>query len=71
MQELVKLPDGTGLCLTTSRYLTPKDAANGGGGITPDVLVEAPDVEFGADATSDPVLDKAIEHVTPKLETAA
>lgn len=71
MQELVKLPDGSGLWLTTSRYLTPKDAAIHGKGLTPDVLVEAPDVEFGAAATSDPILEKAIEHVTPKLETAA
>jgi carboxyl-terminal processing protease len=71
MQELVKLPDGTGLWLTTSRYLTPKDAAIHGKGLTPDVVIEAPDVEFGAAATSDPMLEKAIEHVTPKLETAA
>lgn len=71
MQELVKLPDGTGLWLTTSRYLTPKDAPIHGKGLTPDVVVEAPDVEFGSSATSDPMLDKAIEHVSPKLETAA
>lgn len=72
MQELVRLPDGTGLWLTTSRYLTPKDAVIHGKGLTPDIVVEAPDVEFGEPApTEDPVLDKAIEQASSKLQTAA
>ena len=72
MQELVKLPDGSGLWLTTSRYLTPKDAVIHGKGLTPDVVVEAPDVEFDeAPATEDPMLDKAIEHAARTLTRAA
>ena len=39
-QELVKLPDGSGLWLSTTRYLTPKDAVIHEKGLKPDVLVE-------------------------------
>ena len=72
MQELVKLPDGSGLWLTTSRYLTPKDAVIHGKGLTPDVVVEAAEAEFGAPPPArDPILDKAIEHATGALPRAA
>ena len=72
MQELVRLPDGSGLWLTTSRYLTPQDAAIHGKGLTPDILVEVPDVEYGAQPPAeDPVLEKAIEHTATALKTAA
>jgi carboxyl-terminal processing protease len=65
-QQLVKLSDGSGLLLPSTRYLTP------GGqpitrekGLPPDVEVEQPDVEFGALApTGDPTLDRAIEHIS-------
>ena len=52
-QELVKLPDGSGLWLSTTRYLTPKDAVIHEKGLKPDVLVESPDVEFGAEPPAD------------------
>jgi carboxyl-terminal processing protease len=72
MQELVKLPDGTGLWLTTSRYLTPKDAVIHGKGLTPDVVVEAPDVEYGSTPdANDPMLEKAIEVASKTLKRAA
>ena len=72
MQELVKLPDGSGLWLTTSRYLTPQDAAIHGKGLTPDVPVDVPDVEYGAQPpAADPVLEKAIEHTATALQPAA
>jgi len=67
LQELVKLPDGSGLWLSTTRFLTPKDAPIHEKGLTPDVPVEAPDVEFGAPMpTADPILDKALEPVAQK-----
>jgi carboxyl-terminal processing protease len=70
-QELVKLPDGSALWLSTARYLTPKDAVLHEKGLTPDVPVEAPDVEFGAaPSTSDPILEKAIAHLTEKKQAA-
>ena len=47
-QELVKLPDGSALWLSTTRYLAPNDAVIHEKGLKPDVIVEAPDVEFGA-----------------------
>ena len=72
MQELVKLPDGSGLWLTTSRYLTPKDAVIHGKGLSPDTVVEAPEVEFGAAAPArDPVLEKAIEQAAGAVPKAA
>jgi carboxyl-terminal processing protease len=67
IQELVKLPDGSALWMSTSRYLTPKEVAIHEKGLAPDVAVDAPDVEFGAAApTTDPILEKAIEQVTHK-----
>jgi carboxyl-terminal processing protease len=63
-QELVKLPDGSGLWLSTTRYLTPKDAVIHEKGLKPEVLVEVPDVEFGAEApATDSILEKAIETI--------
>jgi carboxyl-terminal processing protease len=63
-QDLVKLPDGSGLWLTTARFLAPDGAAIHEKGLTPDTAVAEPDVEFGAapDA-ADPILDKALELV--------
>ena len=62
-QRLVKLPDGSGLLLSTVRYLTPVERRRSTRrGSTPDVEVDRPDVEFGADPPAgDPTLDKALE----------
>ena len=66
-QKLVKLPDGSGLWLTTTRYLTPAGEPLHEKGLEPTVLVDQPDVEFGQPAPSDdPVLDKALERVAAK-----
>jgi len=64
-QKLVKLPDGSGLWLSTTRYLTPSGAALHEKGLEPTVAVDEPDVDFGQPPpTTDPVLDKAIERLT-------
>ena len=66
-QKLLKLPDGSGLWLSTTRYLTPSGAALHEKGIAPTVVVDEPDVEFGQPApTADPILDKALERLTEK-----
>jgi carboxyl-terminal processing protease len=66
-QELVKLPDGSALWLSTARYLSPKDEVIHEKGLAPDLEVEVPDVEFGAASpTADPILEKAIERVSTK-----
>jgi len=71
-QQLVKLPDGSGLLLTTVRYLSPASNAIHEKGLTPDVLVPEPDVDFGADPPAgDAALDKAIERLlTPAAKAA-
>ena len=67
-QKLVKLPDGAGLWLSTSRFLTPSGAQLHEKGLEPTVAVDAPDVtEFGAPPPPvDPILDKAIERFSEK-----
>jgi Periplasmic protease len=65
-QELVRLPDGSGLWITSSRYLTPAAAAIQGKGLEPDVPVDYQDGEFGAPAPADTILQKAIERLTVK-----
>jgi len=66
-QKLVKLPDGSGLWLSTTRYLTPSGDALHEKGIPPTITVDEPDVEFGQPApTTDPILDKALEGFSDK-----
>ena len=66
-QKLVKLPDGSGLWLSTMRYLTPSGAPLHEKGLEPTVMVDDPDVEFGQPApTTDPILEKALERLTEK-----
>ena len=66
-QKLVRLPDGAGLWLSTSRYLTPKGDPLHEKGLEPTVPVDDPDIEFGAPVpTTDPILEKAIERLTEK-----
>jgi carboxyl-terminal processing protease len=66
-QQLVKLPDGSGLLLSSTRYLTPKNEGIHERGLTPDVEVDQPDVEFGATPpTKDETLDKALERLAEK-----
>lgn len=66
-QKLVKLPDGSGLWLTTTRYLTPGGDPLHEKGLEPTVMVDQPDVEFGQPPpTEDPVLNRALERLAPK-----
>ena len=66
-QKLVRLPDGSGLWLTTTRFLTPDAGPLHEKGLEPTVAVDEPDVEFGQPApTTDPILDKALERLGQK-----
>jgi carboxyl-terminal processing protease len=66
-QRFVRLPDGSSLLISHLFYLTPGDTVINEKGLAPDVAIEQPDVEFGQPApTSDPTLDKAVEHLTKK-----
>jgi carboxyl-terminal processing protease len=63
-QQLVKLPDGSGILISSTRYLSPASESIHEKGLTPDVAVEQPDVEFGAEPPAgDPTLDKALERL--------
>ena len=56
IQTFYDLDDGSGLKLTTARYLTPLGRSLEGGGITPDVTVDSFEAEVivaGAGATGD------------------
>jgi len=65
-QELIKLPDGSGLWITTSRYLTPDGKPIQGKGLEATVGVDQPEGEFGAPQGPDPILQKAIERISAK-----
>ena len=66
-QRLVKLPDQSGLWLTYLRYLTPSGDPIHEEGLTPDIDVEQPEVEFGDEApTPDETLQRALEHLTAR-----
>jgi carboxyl-terminal processing protease len=67
LQKLIKLPDGSGLWLTTTRYLTPAGTPLHEKGLEPAVAVDEPDVEFGQPApATDATLEKALERFSAK-----
>jgi carboxyl-terminal processing protease len=67
VQRLIKLPDSSGMWLSTSRFLTPAGTPLHEKGLEPTVPVEEPDVEFGQPAPpGDPILDKALERISLK-----
>jgi carboxyl-terminal processing protease len=63
-QRLVRLPDGSGLLLTHLLYLTPSEVVINEKGLTPEIAVEQPDIEFGqALPAQDATIDRAIERL--------
>ena len=66
-QRLVKLPDGSAMLLSYVRYLLPNGTAIHEKGLQPEVLVDEPDVEFGAPVpTTDLTLQRALEYFSQK-----
>ena len=66
-QQLVKLPDGSGLLLSNVLYLTPSSEPIHEKGLLPDVEVDQPDIEFGAQA---PPGDRALDTALARLAAA-
>lgn len=67
LQELIKLPDGSGLLLSSTRYLSPSSADIHERGLVPDVRVPQPDVEFGAaPPATDTTLETALERLAAR-----
>ncbi|MBI4475836.1 MAG: S41 family peptidase [Acidobacteria bacterium] len=63
-QKLVRLPDGSGLWLSSTRYLTAAAKPIHEQGLAPQVEVEEPVVEFGETPSGDdPILAKALERL--------
>ena len=65
-QTFIRLPDGGGLLLSSTRYLTASGEPIHRAGVRPAVVVQEPAVELGrpvADPDDDPVLDRALEHL--------
>jgi carboxyl-terminal processing protease len=68
IQKLVKLPDGRGLWLTYARYVTPDGDLIQGRGLTPDVAVDEPDVDFGEPKpATDAILDAAVARIKKSI----
>jgi carboxyl-terminal processing protease len=66
-QQLVKLPDGSGLWLSYMHYLSPQSETIHQTGLVPDVPIAREIVEFGdAGSASDEVLDRALEHLAER-----
>jgi carboxyl-terminal processing protease len=60
-QKLVKFSDGSGLLLTSARYLMPSGKPIQGNGLEPVERVDEPEVEFGEPAPAeDPILERAL-----------
>ena len=66
VQELVKLPDGSALWITSSRYLSPSGAPIQAKGLEPDVVVDQPEGEFGSPPPPDAILQRAVERLSAK-----
>jgi carboxyl-terminal processing protease len=67
IQKLVRLPDGRGLWLTYARYLTPDGENIQGKGLTPDLGVDEPDLDFDQPRPAkDAILDAAVERIHKK-----
>jgi carboxyl-terminal processing protease len=71
-QRLVKLPDGSGLLMTSQRYLSPRKVDIHEKGLTPDVPVDEPEVAFGATPpTKDNALERALQYFTEQAQKRA
>jgi carboxyl-terminal processing protease len=66
IQEMVKLPDGSALWITATRYLTPAGGALLAKGLEPDVAVDQPEGDFGSPPPADTILQRAIERLATK-----
>jgi carboxyl-terminal processing protease len=69
-QRLFKLPDGSALWMSYAWYLTPAGNPIHERGVQPDVAIEQPDIDFGAEPpVADATLDKAVERLRSRLSS--
>ncbi len=72
VQNVIELPDGSGLKLTVARYHTPNGRCIQGSGIEPDIVVESPEggVHAGqpGEQRDDPQLRRALQHVQQMIQ---
>ena len=67
-QKLIRLPDGTGLWLSSTRYLTPDGEPIDRVGVVPDVAVDVALPELGEPLPEDdPILERALEHIAESI----
>lgn len=67
-QKLIRLPDGTGLWLSSVRYLTPDGEPIDRVGVVPDVAVDVALPELGEPLPEDdPILERALEHIAEAM----
>ncbi len=65
IQEVIELPKGAGLHITTERWLLPSGAWVNGSGITPDIVVASSDKEG-----EDPQLDRALAEARKRIASS-
>lgn len=74
VQNVIELPDGSGLKLTVARYHTPSGRCIQGQGIEPDIRVDGPPggAHGGApgEQRDDPQLQRAVEQIQQMLQRA-
>lgn len=71
-QMLARLPDGSGMLISYAWFLSPSGDPIHEKGITPDVEVATPEVEFGSEPPpGDPILEKALEKLAGASSPAA
>jgi carboxyl-terminal processing protease len=71
VQQLIRLPDGYGLLLTTQRYLRTSGMPIQGRGLRPDVLVDIPTVDFDEPMPkTDAVLERGVKELKQPTSTA-
>ena len=69
-QRLFKLPDGSALWMSYAWFLTPAGNPIHERGLQPDVAIEQPDIDFGAERpAADATLDKAVERLRSRLSS--
>jgi carboxyl-terminal processing protease len=68
IQTIIPLSDGSGLRLTTARYITPKGRSIEGKGIKPDIVIEQPRLEQSnvGNLNTDIQLQRAVELLKAK-----
>jgi carboxyl-terminal processing protease len=71
-QRLTKLPDGSGLLLTWQRYQSPRGTDIHEKGLTPDIEIDQPEVDFGAEPPAkDATLERALQYLAAPTQKRA